>query len=142
MRRLGLVNERLVAVHVTQLTDEEISWLAEAKSSVVHCPTSNLKLASGFCRVHDLDKAGVNVALGTDGASSNNALDVMAEMKLAAILAKGVSKDAKAVPASTALRMATLHGAKALGLDEVTGSLKAGKDADMVAVTFSSPAVW
>jgi 5-methylthioadenosine/S-adenosylhomocysteine deaminase len=142
MRRLGLVNEHLVAVHMNHLCDEEIDWLAQSKATVVHCPCSGCKLASGFCRVHDLNKAGVNVALGTDGASSNNTLDMMAEMKLAAILAKGVSKDAKAVPASTALRMATLHGAKALGLDEVTGSLKAGKDADMVAVTFSSPAVW
>mmetsp|Transcript_20581 Transcript_20581/g.57417 ORF Transcript_20581/g.57417 Transcript_20581/m.57417 type:complete len:629 (-) Transcript_20581:96-1982(-) len=142
LKRLGLVNQRLIAVHMNWLTDEEITWCAEAHANVVHCPSSNLKLASGFCRVADLLKAGVNVAIGTDGASSNNTLDVMAEMKLAAILAKGVSKDAASVPAQTALRMATLNGAKALGLDGKTGSLVVGKDADMIAVDFSGPATW
>jgi len=142
LRRLGLVNERLIAVHMNCLTDEEISWCAEAGASVVHCPCSGLKLASGFCRVADLVKAGVNVAIGTDGASSNNTLDVMAEMKTAAILAKGVAKDSRAVPAMVALRMATLNGAKALGLGDVTGSLTVGKDADMIAVDFSGPATW
>ena len=97
-------------------------------------PNSNLKLASGFCPVARLLAAGVNVALGTDGASSNNSLDVWQEMKLAATLAKGVSGDATAVPAWQALRMATLNGARALGLEAVTGSLEVGKAADMVAV--------
>lgn len=142
MKRLGMVNERLVAVHMTQLTDEEIGWLAESKASVVHCPMSNLKLASGFCRVGDLVAAGVNVAIGTDGASSNNTLDMMAEMKTAACLAKAVAKDARVVPALTALRMATLNGAKALGLGATTGSLVVGKAADMIAVDFSSPSAW
>jgi 5-methylthioadenosine/S-adenosylhomocysteine deaminase len=97
-------------------------------------PNSNLKLASGFCPVARLLKGGVNVALGTDGASSNNSLDLFQEMKLAAVLAKGVSGDATAVPAWQALRMATFAGARALGLDAVTGSLEPGKAADMVAV--------
>lgn len=142
MKRLGLVNERLVAVHMTALTDEEITWVGSAGASVVHCPVSNMKLARGFCPVNNLIKAGVNVAIGTDGASSNNSLDMMAEMKLAAVLARAVAKDARAVPAMTALRMATLNGARALGLGAKTGSLVKGKDADMIAVDFSGPATW
>lgn len=132
--RLGLVNERLIAVHMTQLTDAEIARLAEAKASVVHCPTSNLKLASGFCPIAKLASAGVNTALGTDSAASNNCLDLFAEMKLAAVLAKGVAKDATAIPAAQALRMATLNGAIALGLDREIGSIEVGKSADLVAV--------
>jgi len=142
LKRLGLLNDRLIAVHMNWLTDEEVGWCGAAGATVVHCPCSNLKLASGFCRVADLLAAGVNVAIGTDGASSNNTLDMMAEMKTAAILAKAVAKDAGVVPASTALRMATLNGAKALGLASVTGSLAVGKDADMIAVSFSGPATW
>merc|ERR1712232_260078 len=116
--------------------------MAAGGSSVVHCPASNLKLASGFCRVNALTQAGVNVALGTDGASSNNSLDMMSEMRLAALLAKGVAKDATALPAMAALRMATLNGAKALGLDHITGSIQVGKDADLISVDFSNPATW
>mmetsp|Transcript_93291 Transcript_93291/g.201816 ORF Transcript_93291/g.201816 Transcript_93291/m.201816 type:complete len:564 (-) Transcript_93291:34-1725(-) len=142
MKRLGMLNKRLMAVHMNWLTDEEIRWCGEEGVNVIHCPSSNLKLASGFCRVDDLQKAGVNVALGTDGASSNNTLDVMAEMKLASLVAKAVAKDAKAVPANLALRMATLNGAKALGLDKVTGSLVVGKEADMIAVDFGQPPSW
>ena len=134
LARLGLVNSRLVAVHMTCLTPEEIALLAAAQASVVHCPTSNLKLASGFCPLAKLLAAGVNVALGTDGASSNNSLDMFGEMKLAAVLAKGVAGDATAVPAWQALRCATLNGARAVGLGEVTGSLEVGKYADMVGV--------
>jgi len=142
LKRLGAVNKRLVAVHMNYLTDAEVEMLAAEGASVVHCPSSGLKLASGFCRVADLEKAGVNVAIGTDGASSNNTLDMMAEMKLAAILAKAVAKDASAVPAQQAMRMATLNGAKALGLDSVTGSIAVGKDADMIAVDFDTPPTW
>jgi len=142
MKRLGMVNERLVAVHMNWLTDEEISDLAQAKSNVVHCPASGLKLGSGMCRTADLLQAGVNVALGTDGASSNNTLDMMAEMRLAALLAKGVRKDSTVAPAMVALRMATLSGAKALGIDSVTGSLSVGKEADMISVDFGSPSAW
>ena len=134
LARLGLVNPRLVAVHMTCLSAEEIALLGQSGAHVVHCPTSNLKLASGFCPIAKLLAGGVNVALGTDGASSNNSLDMWGELKLAATLAKGVAGDATAVPAWQALRMATLNGAKALGLEAVTGSLQAGKAADMVAV--------
>jgi len=131
---LDLVDPSLLAVHMTQLTDAEITRLAEVHASVVHCPESNLKLASGFCPVHKLLSAGVNVALGTDGAASNNDLDMLGELRTAALLAKAVSGIATAVPAHTALRMATLHGARALGLSAETGSLTAGKSADLIAI--------
>ncbi len=133
-----LLNLNLVAVHMTQLQVEEITSLARVGASVVHCPESNLKLASGFCPVHQLLKAGVNVALGTDGAASNNDLDMLEEMRVAALLAKGVAGEATALPAHTALRMATLNGAKALGLDERIGSLEADKFADVVAIDLSA----
>ncbi|MFV2035494.1 MAG: TRZ/ATZ family hydrolase [Halocynthiibacter sp.] len=134
LQELDLVNPNLLAVHFTQATDEEIATLADAGASVVHCPESNLKLASGFCRVTDLLDAGVNVALGTDGAASNNDLDMLGEMRSAALLAKGVNHNATALPAHTALRMATLNGARALGLENVTGSLQKGKAADLIAI--------
>lgn len=137
--RLGLLGPRLIAVHMTQLEDAEITRVAETGAHVVHCPESNLKLASGFCRVADLLAAGVNVALGTDGAASNNDLNLLAEMRTAALLAKGVAGSAAAVPAETALRMATLNGAKALGIDDETGSLEVGKAADVVAVDLGNP---
>ncbi len=132
--RLGLLNPNLLAVHMTQLTDPEIERLAGAGVSVAHCPESNLKLASGFCPVAALDRAGVNVALGTDGAASNNDLDLFGEMRSAALLAKAVAGDAAALPAHRMLRMATLNGARALKLDTVTGSLIPGKWADLTAV--------
>ena len=134
LARLGLLNERLVAVHMTALSDADVAAVAAAGASVVHCPSSNLKLASGFCPVARLAAAGVNVALGTDSASSNNSLDMFAEMRTAALLAKGVAGDATAVPAWAALRMATLNGARALGLAAECGSLEVGKQADLVAV--------
>jgi 5-methylthioadenosine/S-adenosylhomocysteine deaminase len=93
-----------------------------------------LKLASGFCPITQLHQAGVNVALGTDGAASNDDLDMLGEMRTAALLAKGVSQNAKSIPASVALQMATLNGARALGIDHLTGSLEAGKAADLVAI--------
>ncbi|MGA7801091.1 MAG: TRZ/ATZ family hydrolase [Gammaproteobacteria bacterium] len=131
---LGLVSPALLAVHMTQLTDSEIDRLATAGGRVVHCPESNLKLASGFCPVQRLDAAGVTVAIGTDGAASNNDLDMFGEMRTAALLAKAVCGDASAVPAHRMLRMATLHGAMALGRGDQIGSLEPGKWADMVAV--------
>ena len=134
---LDLLGPSLAAVHMTQLNPEEIARLAEAGASVVHCPESNLKLASGFCPVHKLLSAGVNVALGTDGAASNNDLDMLGELRTAALLAKAVSGDATAVPAHTALRMATLNGAKAMGLDAEIGSLRPGKAADITAIDLS-----
>ncbi len=131
---LGLLSPRLLAVHMTQLSDEEIAHCAESGVHVLHCPESNLKLASGFCPVAALGRAGVNVALGTDGAASNNDLDIFGEMRTAALLAKAVSGDASAVPAEEALRMATINGARALGLEHEIGSLEPGKSADIVAV--------
>jgi len=135
---LDLLGPGLVAVHMTQLNDAEIARLAEAGASVVHCPESNLKLASGFCPVHKLLSAGINVALGTDGAASNNDLDMLGELRTAALLAKAVSGDATAVPAHTALRMATLNGARAMGLDAEIGSLLPGKAADITAIDLSA----
>ncbi len=136
---LGLLNPNLIAVHMTQLEDEEIAAVAEAGASVVHCPRSNMKLASGACPVQRLLDAGVNVALGTDGAASNNTLDMLAEMRAAALLGKLVADDAAAVSAEQALSMATLNGARALGLAEETGSLVVGKWADMQAIDFERP---
>ncbi len=138
LQELGLVSPNLVAVHMTQLLDEEIELLANSGSHVVHCPESNLKLASGFCPVQKLMDAGVNVALGTDGTASNNDLNMFGEMRTAALLGKGVAKDATAVSAANTLRMATINGARALGLDANIGSLEVGKYADMVAVDFNT----
>ena len=132
--RLGLVNDRLIAVHMTQLTDAEIALCAERGVSVVHCPESNLKLASGFCPVGKLQQAGVNLAIGTDGCASNNDLDMFGETRTAALLAKAVAQDASAFDAATALQAATLGGAKALGLDERVGSIEPGKQADLALV--------
>jgi 5-methylthioadenosine/S-adenosylhomocysteine deaminase len=137
--RLGLLGPNLVAIHMTQLEDAEIEVLARANANVVHCPESNLKLASGFCPVARLLDTGVNVALGTDGAASNNALDMMGEIQTAALLGKGVAGSPSALPAYSALRMATLNGARALGIDEETGSLEPGKSADMVALDLRDP---
>lgn len=138
LARLDLLNLNLVAVHMTALLPSEIESLANVNASVVHCPESNMKLASGFCPVHQLLQAGVNVALGTDGAASNNDLDMLDELRAAALLAKAVANDATVVPAHTALRMATLNGARALGLEDRTGSLEAGKAADMAAINLSA----
>ena len=137
--RLGLLGPGLIAVHAVHLSAGEVQSLARYGASVVHCPSSNLKLASGFAPVASLLQAGVNVALGTDGAASNNRLDLFQEMRTAALLAKAVSGDAEALPAHAALRMATLAGARALGLDERIGSIAAGKQADLVAVDLSAP---
>lgn len=134
LHRLGLVNDKLIAVHMTALSDSDISKVATGGAHVVHCPSSNLKLASGFCPVARLVSAGVNVAIGTDSASSNNSLNMFSEMKTAALLAKGVAGDATVVPAATALRMATLNGARALGVGDITGSLEIGKQCDLIAV--------
>jgi 5-methylthioadenosine/S-adenosylhomocysteine deaminase len=139
LQQLGLVTPALVAVHMTQLDDDEIALFAGSGAQVVHCPQSNLKLASGHCPVVRLLEAGINVALGTDGAASNNDLDMLAEMQSAALLAKGIGGDACALPAAAALRMATLNGARALGIDGLTGSLTVGKSADIVAVDLSQP---
>ncbi|MGQ0658958.1 MAG: TRZ/ATZ family hydrolase [Chromatiales bacterium] len=134
LERLGLLTPQLLAVHMTQLEPHEIGAVAAQGVHVLHCPESNLKLASGFCPVARLTRAGVNVAIGTDGAASNNDLDMFGEMRTAALLAKAVAGDTTAVPAALALQMATLNGARALGIDDITGSLRPGKSADVVAV--------
>jgi len=132
LQRLGLVNDRLIAVHMTALTPAEIELCAAHGVSVVHCPESNMKLASGFCPVEALRRAGANVALGTDGCASNNDLDMFGELRTAALLGKAVAGDAAAVDAAYALRMATLNGARALGLEARIGSIEPGKCADLV----------
>jgi 5-methylthioadenosine/S-adenosylhomocysteine deaminase len=134
MERLGLVNDRLIAVHMTQLTEAEIAQCAQRGVSVVHCPESNLKLASGFCRADALQRAGVNLAIGTDGCASNNDLDMFGETRTAALLAKAVAGDASALDAADALHAATLGGARALGFDHLVGSIEPGKQADLVVV--------
>ncbi len=137
LARIGLLGPRLQAVHMTQVSDEDLALLVESNTSVVHCPESNLKLASGFCPVERLWLAGVNVAVGTDGAASNNDLDLLGETRTAALLAKAVAGSASALDTHRALRMATLNGARALGLDNITGSLEIGKAADLVAFDLS-----
>ena len=136
---LGLVTPALMAVHMTQLKDDELQRVADAGANVIHCPESNLKLASGFCPVTGLLEAGVNVALGTDGAASNNDLNLFSEMRTAALLAKGLARDASVLPAAQALRMATLNGAIALGIADQTGSIEPGKAADLTAVDLGDP---
>lgn len=134
LHKLGMLNPRLMAVHMTQLNDDEIQLVAEQGVHVVHCPESNLKLASGYCRVNDLLNAGVNVCLGTDSAASNNDLDMLGEMRTASLIAKTVANDARALPAWQVLEMATINGAKALNMQSEIGSLEVGKSADMVAI--------
>jgi 5-methylthioadenosine/S-adenosylhomocysteine deaminase len=134
---LGLVTPGLIGVHATQLLPSEIEQLATAASSVVHCPRSNLKLASGLCPVAALSAAGVNVALGTDGAASNNRLDLWSELQTAALLGKQVAGNAAALPAAQVLAMATINGARALGLAAEVGSLVSGKAADVICVDLS-----
>jgi len=136
--RLGITGPTFVGIHCVHLDAADIALMAAHGCHAVHCPASNMKLASGIAPVAALLAAGVNVALGTDGAASNNRLDVLAEMRLASLLAKVSTGDAAAVPAHTALAMATINGARALGLDGVTGSLLPGKEADIAAVDLSS----
>jgi 5-methylthioadenosine/S-adenosylhomocysteine deaminase len=140
LEELALVSPRLLAVHMTQLEPEEVEQFARNGAHVIHCPESNLKLASGTCPVASrLVPAGINCALGTDGAASNNDLDMLGEMRSAALVAKGDTRNASALPAYQVLRMATINGARALGLDQETGSLEPGKSADLVAVDLGWP---
>lgn len=133
----GLLSPRLIAVHGVHFLDAEMETLARHGCHIAHCPSSNLKLASGLPPVKKWLDVGINIGIGTDGAASNNRLDMFAEMRLAALLAKGVSGDATALPAAKALQAATLGGARALGLDAQIGSLESGKWADMTAVNLS-----
>ena len=139
LQDLHLLGPNLLAVHLTQIEDEEIDMLTEHGVSAVHCPQSNMKLASGFCPVNKLLDKGMIVGIGTDGAASNNDLDMMDEMRSAALLAKAISNNPQSLPAHQALEMVTLGGARALGLAEVTGSLEANKWADMTAIDLSHP---
>jgi 5-methylthioadenosine/S-adenosylhomocysteine deaminase len=134
LARLGLLGPNLIGVHAVHVNDAEMGLLAEHGCHVAHCPSSNLKLASGIAPVAALMRAGVNVGLGTDSAASNNRLDLFGEMRLAALLAKGASGDAAALPATATLKAATLHAARALNLESEIGSIVAGKRADLVAV--------
>ncbi len=138
IEKAGLLGPGLIAVHGVHLDDAEIALFARHGCSVAHCPSSNLKLASGIAPVGKLLQAGVNVGLGTDGAASNNRLDLFTEMRLAALLAKGSSGDATAMPAQRALECATLGGARALGLQDRIGSIVPGKLADLTAVNLAA----
>lgn len=136
LTNIGLISTdiALQCVHMTALNDEDIANLVNSKAQVIHCPESNLKLASGFCETDKLLKAGINVALGTDGAASNNDLDMFGEMRTAALIAKPVAQSAAALDAMTAIEVATINGARALGIEHITGSLAAGKSADLIAI--------
>ncbi len=134
LQRLGLVNSSLLAVHAVHLTSDEIELFADSGVSIAHCPNSNLKLADGIAPVTALSSAGITVGLGTDGAASNNSLNMLGEMRIAALLAKAKSDDATAIPAAAALRMATLGGARALGLEDEIGSIEPGKWADLACI--------
>jgi 5-methylthioadenosine/S-adenosylhomocysteine deaminase len=139
LRSLGLVGPNLIAVHAVHLNDREIELLAHEGCHVAHCPSSNLKLASGIAPIAKLLAAGVNVGIGTDGAASNNRLDLFTEMRQTALLGKAACADPTVLPAESVISMATLGGARALGLDKTLGSLAIGKAADIVAVDFSRP---
>ena len=138
LHKLGLLGPNLIAVHMVYLDNGEIELLAQQGCTVAHCPSSNLKLGNGLAPIVSLLNAGINVGIGTDGAASNNRLDMFEEMRFTALLAKGQSGGANMLPAWQALQMATLNGARALGLGALTGSLVAGKAADIIAVDFSS----
>ena len=137
LANMDLLGPSVTFAHCVHMDDVEMRLLAEHGCSIAHCPSSNLKLASGIAPINQYIKYNINVGLGTDGAASNNRLDLFTEMRLAALLSKGESGDATAVPAHTAIEMATINGAKALGLEEKIGSIEKGKLADLTAVSFS-----
>ena len=134
LHSIGLLDRNVIAAHCVWLNPKEIELLARTGTSIGHCPKSNLKLASGVADIDTYLKAGITVALGTDGTASNNTLDLVEEMRFAALLAKVVHYNPEAVKAQTALRMATINGAKALGLDTITGSIEIGKRADLILI--------
>ena len=140
LERLGILGPQTLAVHAVALNDADITTLARHNTQVAHCPTANLKLASGIARTADLQNAGINIGLGTDGAAGNNRLDLLSEARLAGLLAKGTARDASLFPAHTLIYMATLGGAHALGLGDRIGSLEPGKQADLCAIRLNSPA--
>jgi 5-methylthioadenosine/S-adenosylhomocysteine deaminase len=134
LHKLGLLGPGLIGVHAVHLNEDDLELLATTNSNIAHCPTSNLKLASGFAPVAKMRQMGINVGIGTDGAASNNRLDMLAEMRLASLLAKGVSGNAQALPAREILHMATLGAAQALGMADRIGSITPGKQADLCAI--------
>lgn len=139
LRDLGLLSAKTQCVHMTQLCEGDLQLLQEHRAHVIHCPGSNMKLASGTCPVTKFDGAGINVGLGTDSAASNNRLDMFWEMRTAALLAKLSSQDASALPAAKVVSMVTLQGARALGIEKETGSLEVGKAADFIAIDTNQP---
>ncbi|AZT83456.1 TRZ/ATZ family hydrolase [Marinobacter sp. NP-4(2019)] len=139
LAELGVLGARTQCVHMTQVDDSDVTLLQQSGAHVIHCPESNLKLASGLCPVQKLSDAGINVAIGTDGAASNNDLDLFGEISTAAMVAKVVAGDAAALSAHQAIAMATIRGARALGREHELGSLEAGKLADIIAVDLSDP---
>jgi 5-methylthioadenosine/S-adenosylhomocysteine deaminase len=142
LRRLGLLGEHLLAAHFVHPTPQEVELMVEAGAHVVHCPESNAKLASGLAAIPELLALGINVALGTDGAASNNNLDMIEEMRSAALLGKLQSKDAAALSAAEVLEMATMGGARAQGLEHEIGSLEIGKLADVACVDLRHESTW
>jgi len=139
LKRLGLLDCHVIAAHMVHFDKEELEWMASCKEfHVVHCPTSNMKLGCGFCPLESLLDAGINVALGTDSCASNNSLDMLQEIKLAALLAKGRTRDATSVAAYESLSMATSRAARALGLQHKIGTLTTGKEADIIAIDLKS----
>ena len=134
LEKLGLLSSRLTGVHLTEVSEEEINLIAQSGINVAHCPKSNLKLGCGIAPILAMEQKGLNIALGTDGAASNNELDMLGEAKMASLLAKGSNRSATVLPAETCLEMATLNGARALGLEDEIGSLEVGKTADIVAI--------
>jgi len=138
LHKLGLLGPNFIGVHAVHLNDDDLQLLADTGCNIAHCPTSNLKLASGFAPVAKMRQFGINVGLGTDGAASNNRLDLFGEMRLASLLAKGLTGDASALPAREILRMATLYAAQALGLGNEVGSITPGKSADLCAVSLAA----
>jgi 5-methylthioadenosine/S-adenosylhomocysteine deaminase len=134
LNKLGLVNTNLLAVHMTQLNEQEIQQISEAGVTVIHCPESNMKLASGFCPTHKLLINNARVIIGTDSCASNDDLDMFSEIRSAALIAKGASGETTAFSAKQAIRAGTIDAAKALGLDDEIGSLEQGKSADIIAI--------
>lgn len=141
LSRLGLLSPRTQCVHMTALSDNDIDTLTASGAQVVHCPRSNMKLASGICPTQKLLARGINVALGTDGAASNNRLSMLSELQFAALLGKVSSEDATAISAMDALEMATIRGARALGYEDLIGSIEVGKRADIIAIDMNSTAM-
>ncbi len=139
LRDAGLLNTRLLAAHMIHLSREDIDMVAQSGAHVIHCPESNLKLASGHCRVAELISAGINLTVGTDGAASNNNLNLLGELRTAALLAKGVARDAGVMDAARAIETITINAARALGLESEIGSIKPGKSADFCAIDLRHP---